>query len=75
MIPLATLAAGFMFYFLVVTRNTSVQRLFIGPFFFTGLIFILRPDPDDSFGQPRGNRARRGFCFLSLDPVSLFRVL
>lgn len=41
---LVTLTSGCMFYFLIVTRNHTLQRLFILFFFGTGLFFILKPE-------------------------------
>jgi hypothetical protein len=33
-----------MFYFLVVTHNTALQRLFVSGLFSTGLVFIVWPE-------------------------------
>jgi small membrane protein len=44
MILLALITVGFMFYFLVVTHNTGLQRLFILASFSVGLLFIFWPE-------------------------------
>lgn len=44
MIFLALLTVGCMFYFLVLTHNTALQRLFIIASFSTGLAFIFWPE-------------------------------
>jgi small membrane protein len=38
------LTAGALFYFLVATRKSALQRLFLLFFFGTGMIFIVQPE-------------------------------
>lgn len=40
----AGLTFGCMLYFLVLTRKSALQRLFVVAFFGTGFVFILQPD-------------------------------
>jgi len=43
-IVFAALTAACMLYFLVLTKRTAAQRLFVLGFFGAGLLFILQPD-------------------------------
>ena len=47
MIFLALLTTGCMFYFLVMTGNSAVRRLFVGGLFSLGLLFIFQPQLTD----------------------------
>lgn len=56
-----------MFYFLVATRSTALQRLFLILFFSTGIFFILQPELSNRLAQRVGiGRGADLISYLSL---------